>query len=288
MVHQKRLEHERLREIHRKQFEEQMRMLEQQHLKEEIDLLGVPVDLHQIAVSAPTTPPRVMSTVHGDQSGKEQLFDTQASQFSSQQGNYTQNGAQYPMSVASQTVDKRKSVTYGPGLENNDRNGVLHNNQGYAGAKSMPTSRRGSPGSRDGDDILVQSLHGLSINDNSAANNKPMLRQTKTTGRFGDMGDYQGGYNAGLMLDDELDQDINRKFPLSYYFRAFLTTAALDAIKFLPSNSDDAVRNDPYPKVRIIAKKLSLYINIAAFSCPLHPQPWISPRYLKRLLVRIS
>ena len=65
-VELKRMEHERQRAIQRKIFEEQMRALEHQQQQE---LLTLPLDsaqsLQHLAASAPTTPPRVNSTLVG-------------------------------------------------------------------------------------------------------------------------------------------------------------------------------------------------------------------------------
>ena len=65
-VELKRMEHERQRLIQRKMFEEQMRVLEQQQQQE---LLSLPMEsaqsLQHLAASAPTTPPRVNSTLAG-------------------------------------------------------------------------------------------------------------------------------------------------------------------------------------------------------------------------------
>src|SRR5882724_3220940 len=65
------MEHERQRALQRKLFEDQMKALEQQQAAE---LLSLPVDpndvtsangIHNVALSAPTTPPRAPSVVNG-------------------------------------------------------------------------------------------------------------------------------------------------------------------------------------------------------------------------------
>ena len=218
-----------MRQLQRHQFEEQMRKLEQEQAKEERELLGVPIGMHHIAVSAPTTPPRVPSVVHGEH-GQQSSGRTLDSAVAQERFNtHLLASAQ----IASQTailpqalqamVDKeakRKSVTYAPTTNDFARSTnaspVFQGAQGYAGAKSMPASRRGSPGARDPDE-LVHGLSGLSIHDRdgpaSAGVPKPILRQTKSNGRYS--GAEYPGYNAAL-LDDELNQDINGQLLATY------------------------------------------------------------------------
>lgn len=185
-----------------------MRLLEQQHAQEEHELLGLPSDGRHMAVSAPTTPPRIPS-VHGDRYDFESQFDPKGPHLlPAFRSSLDTNG---PSGADPQTMlnEKRSSANYGPISDHITRAIALHGGQNYVGAKSMPASRRGSSGSRDGDDILIHGMQGLSVQDPSTQT-KPQLRQAKTTARFGDV-DYSTGYNAGLMLDDELDKDIHRK-----------------------------------------------------------------------------
>lgn len=237
LVHQKRLEHERLRQIHRHKFEEQMRLLEQQHAKEESDLLNIPTagDMRLIAVSAPTTPPRVAGILANDLNDSNPLFDPPMSHLGPAY-RALNNGVTFVSNAQPIGSEKRNSANYGQISENVDRVPPVHASQGYAGAKSMPASRRGSSDSRDADDILIQGIQGLTVHDH-AGHQKPQLRQSRTNPRFGDI-EYPGGYNAGLMLDDELDKDIN------------------NAIKFLPT-SDEAPR-DPYSKLSASSAALDL------------------------------
>ncbi|KAG8761205.1 hypothetical protein FRC14_006254 [Serendipita sp. 396] len=236
LVHQKRLEHERLRQIHRHKFEEQMRLLEQQHAIEENELLNIPNDIRHLAVSAPTTPPRVANILPGEHSEGNAVPDAQLSHRAP--GYKMGNNVLFATGTQGTASDKRSSVNYSTGMDMNDRNAGLHVSQGYIGAKSMPASRRGSSDSRDGDDILVQGMQGLGVNDSGAIGSKPILRQAKTTARFGEA-EYSGGYNAGLMLDDELERDINQ------------------TMKFL-HNSDEPSRNDPYSKLSASSAALDL------------------------------
>ncbi|CCA66738.1 related to Drosophila pumilio protein and Mpt5p protein [Serendipita indica DSM 11827] len=234
LVQQKRLEHERLRQIHRHKFEEQMRLLEQQHAKEESELLNIPGDLRHIAVSAPTTPPRLSNVLGGDVSENNAALDVHTAHLGPIYRAGNVNGVTFASGNHGAVSDKRNSVNFADA----ERAAPLHAAQGYVGAKSMPASRRGSSDSRDGEDILVQNMQGLGINDVNTAISKPILRQTKTTARFDDH-EYPGNYNAGLMLDDELEKDINQ------------------TIKFLP-NSDEAARNDPYSKLSASSAALDL------------------------------
>lgn len=204
-----------------------MRKLEQEHAKEERELLGVPLGMHHIAVSAPTTPPRVPSVVHGEhgQQSSGRTLDSAVAQerFNAQLLASAQIASQtaiLPQALQAM-VDKeakRKSVTYAPTANDFARSTnaspVFQGAQGYAGAKSMPASRRGSPGARDPDE-LVHGLSGMSIHDRDGPASagippKPILRQTKSNGRYS--GAEYPGYNAAL-LDDELNQDINGKPP---------------------------------------------------------------------------
>jgi hypothetical protein len=215
-----------MRQLQRHQFEEQMRQLEQEHAKEERELLGVPFGIHHhIAVSAPTTPPRVPSVVHGEhgQQPSGRTIDSAAAQerfnahllASAQIASQT---AVLPQALQAM-VDKeakRKSVTYAPPVNDFARSTnaspIFQSAQGYAGAKSMPASRRGSPGARDPDE-LVHGLSALNIHERDGPVSagippKPILRQTKSNGRYS--GVEYPGYNTAL-LDDELNQDINGK-----------------------------------------------------------------------------
>ncbi|KAG2753374.1 hypothetical protein P692DRAFT_201862362 [Suillus brevipes Sb2] len=65
-VELKRLEHERQRLLQRKMFEDQMRALEQQQAQELLSIPYDPTASAHLAVSAPTTPPRVNAVLNGD------------------------------------------------------------------------------------------------------------------------------------------------------------------------------------------------------------------------------
>ena len=212
-VELKRLEHERQRHLQRKMFEDQMRALEQQQAQE---LLSIPHDpnapngnsLQHLAASAPTTPPRVTAGLN-----EEHPVGVRFSAY------------QAPMDVEilSKAVgfavsDKRKSVTYGPAVNHSPDLAPGTAANGFsraAGAKSMPASRRTSASEHD--DELAGHLQGLSLaGDRSkraspAPGNAPHSILTKGSGRYGNEEALRYGtaFNAGMMLDEQLDQEMH-------------------------------------------------------------------------------
>ncbi|KAJ7596798.1 ARM repeat-containing protein [Mycena floridula] len=215
-VELKRLEHERQRALQRKMFEDQMKALEQQQAQE---LLSIPYDpsmangLQHLAVSAPTTPPRVNATLNGD----SQLSPRSARAVDAES-----------LSIAVGAADKRKSVTYAPSvnLSPDLSNSGVGSNQGFsrpAGAKSMPASRRTSASSHD--EELAGHLHGLSLIGERPSRGSPapvpVTASILTRGsRYAeDEGArYASTYNAGMMLDEQLDQEMHnamRNLPTS-------------------------------------------------------------------------
>lgn len=201
-VELKRQEHERQRAIQRKMFEDHMMALEHQQAQE---LLSIPYDPslgsgQHVALSAPTTPP----------GANKKLGDARS------------------MS----TQDKRKSVTYAPtvNLSPDLRTGPNVNGNGYArqpGAKSMPASRRTSASSHD--EELAAHIQGLSLaGENRSTRASPIPAAVSASillrgGRFGDDegARYASTYNAGLMLDEQLDQEMH------------------NAMRHLPTSDDD-------------------------------------------------
>ena len=194
-------------------FEEQMRVLEQQQAQE---LLSLPVDsngngLQHMAASAPTTPPRVNAILPG---GPE-ISPTLRTGFARMA---------LDTDVLSRAVgsasDKRKSVTYAPVARSpeippNNPHGNNGLGQGYgrAGAKSMPASRRTSASSHD--EELAGHLQGLAITGESfpsmASQDQAPLQRNGTLQeedglRFGNT------YNAGMMLDEQLDEEMNSEY----------------------------------------------------------------------------
>jgi hypothetical protein len=195
-------------------FEDQMRALEQQQAQE---LLSIPYDpnapsngnLQHLAVSAPTTPPRVNAVLNGDvptgiRPSLSQHVDAES----------------LLRAVGSAAAaDKRKSVTYAPSVNRSPENGTGASTNGFArpvGAKSMPASRRTSASGDD--EELAGHLQGLSMigersNRGSPAPGFVPHSILKGSGRYGDedTGHYGKGYNAGMMLDEQLDQEMHSK-----------------------------------------------------------------------------
>lgn len=191
-------------------FEEQMRALEQQQAQE---LLSIPVDsngngLH-MAASAPTTPPRVNALLPG---GPE-ISPTIRTSFT-RMGLDTEVLSRAVGSVA----DKRKSVTYAPAtrspeLPPNNQHGNNGSSQGYGrvGAKSMPASRRTSASSHD--EELASHLQGLSMGGETLppVGSKDQI-SLQNGGAHEEDGLRYGTYNAGMMLDEQLDEEMNSEY----------------------------------------------------------------------------
>lgn len=198
-------------------FEDQMRALEQQQAQE---LLSIPYDpnapngnggIQHLAVSAPTTPPRVNAVMNGDahhgiRSARIQL-PVDAESLSRAVGS---------------AADKRKSVTYAPSVNISPdlSNGSSHS-QSFsrpAGAKSMPASRRTSASSHD--DELAGHLQNLSLIGERSTRASPVPGPISASillrgnGRYADDegARYASTYNAGMMLDEQLDQEMHSEY----------------------------------------------------------------------------
>ncbi|KAJ7139546.1 ARM repeat-containing protein [Mycena epipterygia] len=226
-VELKRLEHERQRLLQRKMFEDQMRALEQQQAQE---LLSIPYDpnapsvnggMQHLAVSAPTTPPRVNAVLNGEPhqgaQRRSQHFDAET----------------LSKAVGTAVSDKRKSVTYAPSVNlSPDLNtGSVGNNSSFsraAGAKSMPASRRTSASEHD--EELAGHLQGLSMaGERASPGPVPVSASILTRGsRYADDegARYASTYNAGMMLDEQLDQEMH------------------NAMRNLPTSDDDKYSSD--------------------------------------------
>ena len=178
-----------------------MRALEQQQARE---LLNIPIEAPQhLAVSAPTTPPRVNAVLSDDHS------PTYPSSLSR---------SVVDPDVLSQAVgkaDKRKSVTYAPSVNHSPE--MPSGNQSFArpgGAKSMPASRRTSASEHD--EELAGHLQGLSLAGERAeristpSGTIPQSILRSNSGRFGN--DYANVYNAGMMLDEQLDKEMHSTY----------------------------------------------------------------------------
>ncbi|CAK5265001.1 unnamed protein product [Mycena citricolor] len=221
-VEAKRLEHERQRLIQRKLFEDQMRALEHQQAQE---LLSLPLDgsgVQHLAVSAPTTPPRINTALNGADAHvggqrRSQHFDADT----------------LSKAVGTTVADKRKSVTYAPSatLSPDLAENVNGNFARSAGAKSMPASRRTSASEHD--EELASHLQGLSMvgeRTSPGPAGMPASILSRGPSRYGnDEGArYASTYNAGMMLDEQLDQEMH------------------NAMRNLPTSDDDKYAS-PYP-----------------------------------------
>ena len=204
-------------------FEDQMRALEQQQAQE---LLSIPYDpnapnanggIQHLAVSAPTTPPRVNAGLNGEVHPA----------FRSGRSQHPVDAESLSKAVGSAAADKRKSVTYAP-LVTLSPDLANQNGQGFsrpAGAKSMPASRRTSASSHDED--LAGHLQGLSLAGDRSDRTSPAPAPesasilTRGSGRYGDDegARYVSTYNAGMMLDEQLDQEMHSSYFLFYFIR---------------------------------------------------------------------
>lgn len=183
-----------------------MRALEVQQAQELLSIpYGPSVNGNNFAVSAPTTPPRVNAVLNGDANHGYRL------------------GRQLPLdaeslsqAVGSAVADKRKSVTYAPSVNLSPdlattTNGFTQN----PGAKSMPASRRTSASSLD--EELASQLQGLSFGGDRSNRASPVPGSISTSilakgsSRFMDDegARYASTYNAGTMLDEQLDQEMH-------------------------------------------------------------------------------
>ncbi|KAI0078486.1 ARM repeat-containing protein [Panus rudis PR-1116 ss-1] len=204
----KRIEHERQRAMQRKIFEDQMRALEH---RQEQELLGIPLDTQHLAVSAPTTPPRVNAVLNGGE-----LSPGLAASLS-----HSSVDADVLSRAVGSASDKRKSVTYAPSVNHSPDNTVSQSFARPGGAKSMPASRRTSASEHD--EELAGHLQGLSLAGERAervstpsGNVQPVVM---ANGRYlGDGVVYGNQLNAGMMLDQQLDQEMHnamRNLPTS-------------------------------------------------------------------------
>lgn len=211
-VELKRMEHERQRALQRKMFENHMRALEHQ---QQAELLAMPYDsgVQQVAVSAPTTPPRVNAglPLPASSLGKSVDADTLSRAVGS-------------------AAEKRKSVRYAP--ESPELLQAAAPGYGRSlGHKSMPASRRTSASSADED--LADHLQNLSLIGEKQDRASPLPGATPSLSLNGVQ--YANAFNAGVLLDEQLDQEMNnamRNLPTpaddKFQFLGKVTPAALD------------------------------------------------------------
>lgn len=176
-----------------------MRALEAKQAFEERQLMSLNAGDAHIAVSAPTTPPRVSAQLNAspETARDHSAFDHAA------------------LSQVASKASKRKSVTYAPSLVQDvapGYGGSLHPHS-FArpvGAKSMPASRRTSASSAELDELSDLTLRALALNDRSgtpSSGTYTVLRNGR--GEEALLRTEPQSIDAGLMLDDELDKEMN-------------------------------------------------------------------------------
>jgi hypothetical protein len=190
-----------------------MRALEEQQAQE---LLTIPFEaggnagVQHLAVSAPTTPPRVTTNLAGEVYGI------------GRNGRISVDAESLSKAVGT-VADKRKSVTYAPviNLSPDLATAPMGNGHSFsrsAGAKSMPASRRTSASSHD--EELASHLQGLSLVGERSTRASPIPAPVsastllRSNSRYNDDegARYASTYNAGMMLDEQLDQEMHSEY----------------------------------------------------------------------------
>lgn len=194
-----------------------MRALEQQQAQE---LLSIPYDpnnpnngagLQHLAVSAPTTPPRVNAALNGETPSGLRFGRSQ----------HSVDDEVLLKAVGTAASDKRKSVTYAPSVNLSPElvsSGTTNGSQSFSrgvGAKSMPASRRTSASSQD--EELAGHLQALALAGERSNGTSPAPTPVSASilmrggARYGeDEGVHYGNaFNAGMMLDEQLDQEMH-------------------------------------------------------------------------------
>lgn len=206
-----------------------MRALEQQQAQELLCIPYDPTSSAHLAVSAPTTPPRVNAVLNGDSLVRTALSHSSL------------DAESLSKAVGSAVADKRKSVTYAPSVNRSPELGSVHGTNGHygrpAGAKSMPASRRTSASSHD--EELAGHLQGLSLVGErpSRATPSPSALAHLTRGRYSDEERSRGQYNVGMMLDEQLDQEMHSESSCLHIASLFLWF--IDAMRNLPTSDED-------------------------------------------------
>lgn len=177
-----------------------MRALEQQQAQELLTIESG-AGLQHLAASAPTTPPRVNALL--------------SSEYSPSLGSgmhHSSVDAEILSKAVGSAADKRKSVTYAPSV-NHSPEAHSNNHQSFArpgGAKSMPASRRTSASEHD--EELAGHLENLSLAGERGIGGQNMVPQSilrTSSGRFGAQEGGNYGFNAGMLLDEQLDQEMH-------------------------------------------------------------------------------
>ncbi|KAF4584766.1 hypothetical protein EYR38_001997 [Pleurotus pulmonarius] len=180
-----------------------------------------------MGTTAPTTPPRVNTVLnrnasHGYHLSRQLPLDAES----------------LLQVVGSAVADMRKSVTYVPSVNLSPDLATTTNTNGFTqnpGAESMPASRRTSASSHD--EELASQLQGLSFGGDRSNRASPVPGSISTSilakgsSRFMDDegARYANTYNAGMMLDEQLDQEMH------------------NAMRHLPTSEEDKFGNS-YPQ----------------------------------------
>ncbi len=237
----KKMEHERQRVLQRKMFEDQMRALEQQQAQELLTIESGAA-LQHLAASAPTTPPRINAMLN--------------SELSPNLGSAMSHSS-VDVDVLSRAVgsaaDKRKSVTYAPSVTHSPE-ALSNGHQGFArpGAKSMPASRRTSASEHD--EELAGHLQGLTLAGEraSATQTPPQSILRSASGRYVPGEGVTYGYNAGMMLDEQLDQEMHSECLLLISTKVSKHNTSPDAMRHLPTADDGGFSNRYINKVGML------------------------------------
>jgi len=195
-----------------------MRALEQKQAQE---LLSIPYEpngnagVQHLAVSAPTTPPRINAPLPENYVNSVRPI------------RYQQVDADSLSKAVGTAADKRKSVTYAPSVNLSPDLTTPPATNGHsfarpAGAKSMPASRRTSASSHDED--LAVHIQGLSMAGDRSTRASPIPVPVSASivlrgnGRYevDEGARYASTYNAGMMLDEQLDQEMHSMFFFFY------------------------------------------------------------------------
>jgi hypothetical protein len=239
------MEHERQRAIHRKIFEDQMRALEHQQAQELLsvdNLLVNGASIQHLAVSAPTTPPRVSAMLNGD--GSPLLGGPGMP--------YSAVDVDILSKAVGSAVDKRKSVTYASSVNRSPDMPTNSGAQAYGrGARSMPASRRTSASEHD--EEIAEHLQGLSLaGEHGRASPFSGQRSVSrpVSGKFSMEEAAQYNSMAGMMLDEQLDKEMHSML-IIFSRLALILTWYLDAIQHLPTSDNDKYPNSHFSKVQL-------------------------------------
>jgi hypothetical protein len=221
--------HERHRLLQRQTYEHQMRALESQKPS---DLLGIPFDSNapqHLAVSAPTTPPRINAVLNGEiplsRSGLAHHTVDVDVLFSKVVGSAaTPSATTTPPLTVSPSIDK-KLVTYAPSVDPEPLSATTTTTGTFArtaGAKSMPASRRTSASEHDDD--LAGHLQSLTLAGERSLRTSPAPGPIphsvlKSAARYAAGEEvvrfrnppprFDHSLHAGMMLDKQLDQEMH-------------------------------------------------------------------------------